>query len=758
MSMPDNNSQQTASVPAAPGQTGSTATQTSIFLPPMMQGMDQGPPLPSALNAAPNAVTLMRAFQRRWPLAIGAGLLAALLTALAVFFVMPPLYVASYTVKINSARQTMTALGDRTDDVDFSIFKGSQQALASSRPVIVRALETREGGRFIKDLGIVVNSGQPIEWLERAIKTEFHPKAPEYMTVKLGADQPEEVTLLVSALGKALIAENEGNQETEHNAQIEKTRKKAMDLQTEIGHKRTRLNDQIKAALGVDGFNQSKKIEQLNEAFRDTRKSLAEKRIEIAGLQERIDKLENRLKHPDAAVPASSIKDLLRQELGAEAYLKRVAAAESNYQDAIARVNGEVKNSFIQPYLREKEAAAKALADYQRSQLPALTQKWREKEAVEAALQLTKYRDELAALTVQEKQLDDNRQRLDSEILTYLPKNLPPAVVSLQNEIDSYDKALNDVLKQISLMRANTNQPRVTILQDAIMPNGKDASRQLKIAGAGSIGMFLLTVLGVSFLEFRSRKITSADEVKRGLGLNLIGLVPALPEKERTPGAQAKLDPYWQNQLMESVDTIRTMLLHSARSNNTRVIMVTSAVGGEGKTSLASQLAASLARAWKKTLLIDGDLRNPVAHKLFDVAQEPGFSEVLRGELTASEAVRSTPLSRLWVLSAGHWDSHAVQALAQDNVRNMLEELKQQYDFIVLDSCPVLPVADSLLLGQNVDGVLLTVMRDVSRSPAVYAAQQRLESLGIKVLGAVVIGAKNELGPLGYKYAHQARP
>jgi len=61
-------------------------------------------------------------------------------------------------------------------------------------------------------------------------------------------------------------------------------------------------------------------------------------------------------------------------------------------------------------------------------------------------------------------------------------------------------------------------------------------------------------------------------------------------------------------------------------------------------------------------------------------------------------------------------------------------------------------------LGQNVDGVLLTVMRDVSRSPAVYAAQQRLESLGIKVLGAVVIGAKNELGPLGYKYAHQARP
>src|SRR4051795_1222314 len=106
MSMPDNNSQQTALVPAVPGQTGNTNTQTSILLPPMLQGMDQGPPLPSALNAAPNALTLMRAFQRRWPLAIGAGLLAAFLSAFAVFFVMPPLFVASYTVKINSARQT----------------------------------------------------------------------------------------------------------------------------------------------------------------------------------------------------------------------------------------------------------------------------------------------------------------------------------------------------------------------------------------------------------------------------------------------------------------------------------------------------------------------------------------------------------------------------------------------------------------------------------------------------------------------------
>ena len=349
--------------------------------------------------------------------------------------------------------------------------------------------------------------------------------------------------------------------------------------------------------------------------------------------------------------------------------------------------------------------------------------------------------------------------KLDDEISQQRPNvAVPPDVIAMRQEIDTLEKAQATISSTIALMRANVPQSRVSLLQEAIEPSVKDSSRMNKMAGVGGFGAFVLCLLGVSFLEFRSRKVSCGDELSRGLGLSLIGSVPALPDKARSPLGHGKLDPYWQNQLMESVDTIRTMLLHNARADNTRVIMISSAVTGEGKTSLASQLAASLARAWKKTLLIDGDLRSPANHRLFDVPQDPGFSEVLRGELSATEAVRSTPLSRLWLMPAGHWDAHAVQALAQDNVRTMLEELKQQFDFIILDSSPILPVADALLLGQNVDGVLLTVMRDLSRCPAVHAAQQRLESLGIKTLGAVLIGAKNELGPLGYKYVRQARP
>ena len=114
--------------------------------------------------------------------------------------------------------------------------------------------------------------------------------------------------------------------------------------------------------------------------------------------------------------------------------------------------------------------------------------------------------------------------------------------------------------------------------------------------------------------------------------------------------------------------------------------------------------------------------------------------------------MRATAFSRLWVLPAGTWDQHALQALAQDDVRTLLEELKQQYDFIIVDSPPVLPVADSLLLGQHVDGVLFSILRDVSRAPAVYAAQQKLQPLGIRILGAVMTGAETDLGRRNYRY------
>jgi len=198
------------------------------------------------------------------------------------------------------------------------------------------------------------------------------------------------------------------------------------------------------------------------------------------------------------------------------------------------------------------------------------------------------------------------------------------------------------------------------------------------------------------------------------------------------------------------------MLLHASRVNSTRAVMITSAMKGEGKTSLAAHLATSLARAGRKTLLIDCDLRRPRLHQLFDVARLPGLCELLRGEAEVNDVIRPTPADDLNMIPAGHCDGIALQAIAQDGFREILTLLKKRYDFIIIDSAPVLPVVDTMLLSQQVDAVLFSIMRDVSRVPHVHAAHERLASLGVKMLGAVVSAAERRDYMHMYDYEYQA--
>jgi Mrp family chromosome partitioning ATPase len=150
--------------------------------------------------------------------------------------------------------------------------------------------------------------------------------------------------------------------------------------------------------------------------------------------------------------------------------------------------------------------------------------------------------------------------------------------------------------------------------------------------------------------------------------------------------------------------------------------------------------------------LLDADLRNPAIHRLFGVGRFPGLCELLRGDNEIAETIQPTPAPQLSLIPAGRCDNLALQALAQDGFQGICAQLRPAYDFIVIDSAPVLPVADSLLVGQHVDAVIFSILRDVSRLPKVYAAHQRLEMLGIRMLGAVVSGTHVDSYSPDYQY------
>jgi len=257
-----------------------------------------------------------------------------------------------------------------------------------------------------------------------------------------------------------------------------------------------------------------------------------------------------------------------------------------------------------------------------------------------------------------------------------------------------------------------------------------------------------VVVVGISLLEFFARRVSTVGDVSGGLRLPVVGTLPLVNAR----GFGARGSGAAQQLLIESVDAARTVLLHAFRKKNLRTVMVSSAGPGEGKTTLSAHLAASMARAGWRVLLIDGDMRCPSLHKVFGIPSDVGLGEALRGAANLREIVQAGPLPGLWLVPAGNGDAQTMRSLAQGGLALLLAEIKNEYDFILIDSAPILPVVDSQLMGQAVDGVILSVLQNVSRLPSVYAAYERMMLFQIDVLGVVVHGTAASTYGNNYTY------
>jgi capsular exopolysaccharide synthesis family protein len=463
-----------------------------------------------------------------------------------------------------------------------------------------------------------------------------------------------------------------------------------------------------------------------------------------------------KLKKLDVApIPEEVLFEIYSKDQSLQNLLKRIADTDDEIAHVYRDYNEPYASPKAIPLKHAKIEMLKQKAQFEDKLRPSVERRWRDRMRDDY-----KHQIEIAGEKVQEfKRRHENLTKEITE-LDIRSKNVgnnqhkPPQILATEEKIEMARMALNHCAQKISEVELEVPGSRVMLVTRASPPMTRDRSQQTKIAGAGGLGVFMMALFGVAFLEFRSRKINLPEEVASGLGLPVVGTIPTMPARSRKPTAKDQAaEQQWLHQLQESVDAIRTVLLHQARGNSLQVLMVTSANSGEGKTTLATQLAASLARAWKRVLIIDGDLRHPATHKLFEIAQEPGLAEVLRSEVEPADAIRATSLSRLWLMPAGNGDTYAIQALAQDNVGTLFEQLKLQYDFIIVDTSPVLPVTDTMLLGRHVDGVLFAILKDVSRAPAIRAAQQKMDSLGVRTLGAVVLGTQPEFDDRAYSYS-----
>jgi capsular exopolysaccharide synthesis family protein len=421
-----------------------------------------------------------------------------------------------------------------------------------------------------------------------------------------------------------------------------------------------------------------------------------------------------------------------------------LGAAQKRLTTAL-KVSGGNETADVRKARQELADIQAQIATMRKELTPDIEKQLREKTVATLRSSLPKLESEVTQARNRDAFLADEIKKYETQLAS--DGNQVAAfdvdVFKLREEIKKKENLQKQISDDISQIKKSKDAPLELVLQYPTTPTSPRNDKRLKFTLAAGAGVFGLVFLAIAFIEYSARRVYSGEDVRRGLNLPLLGTLPSVSTAARRPLADdAATVPPEQEALLAAVDAIRTTVLHAGQSRSLRVVMVTSAGMGEGKTSLAIQLAASLARSWRRVLLVDGDLRNPSVHQHFNVAGGPGLSEILRGEVHADEAVQATTLNRLSLLPAGRCDRHALEALSQESLGDVFAGFKDLYDFVILDVGPVMPVSDALQFGHHVDGVVLSVLRDVTRLPDLWAARQRLSALNIPILGAVVVGGK----------------
>lgn len=201
----------------------------------------------------------------------------------------------------------------------------------------------------------------------------------------------------------------------------------------------------------------------------------------------------------------------------------------------------------------------------------------------------------------------------------------------------------------------------------------------------------------------------------------------------------------------ESYRTLRTNIEYSIIDEKNKVILVTSSEPGEGKTTTSGNIALALAQSDKKVIIVDCDLRKPSIHKRFKLSNEVGLSEVILGKESITFAGQKYS-DNLTVLTSGKIPPNPSEMLASKNMTSLVEALKKVFDYVILDTPPVLAVTDAQIIATKADGVVLVVRAEKTKKDTVKSALELLKKVNANILGTVLNGTEMKKDNYYYYY------
>ncbi|WP_083880306.1 polysaccharide biosynthesis tyrosine autokinase [Providencia burhodogranariea] len=396
------------------------------------------------------------------------------------------------------------------------------------------------------------------------------------------------------------------------------------------------------------------------------------------------------------------------------------------------------------------------------------------KAALDTALQVEAKLNELTFKEVEIQQLYtrnhpayqsliDKRQQLlrEKDKITQSIQKLPNTqqqIVRLTRDVESEQAIYNQLVgKQQELSVLNSGiTADVRIIDTAeSQPNAVAPKKALILVLAAILG-FIIGCAYVIAREFFNNKIKGTEDID-ALGINVYATIPYSEVEKKMVAAGNKRPLSLENPAdtaVEAIRSLRTSVYFSVMNQGNNLVMVTSASPGVGKSFVTSNMAVVLANAGKKVLLIDTDLRKGRIHQAFDLNNESGLSEYLSQQDTTQPTIHRSVIENLDVLCRGKNVTHSSELLMSERFKHLLDDVKGQYDIVVIDTAPILAITDSAVIGKYVGTSLLIAFYGVNTVKDVELSMKRFKQNDIEITGVILNGIDSKSDDYNYVYEY----
>ena len=540
---------------------------------------------PAILSQSPTPFNLLRCLRRRLVVGLFVGIvLGSLAGAGAWFFAPPPKHLVRTYLQVPNGSSYSYVNNQVMINHTLGAHQTNAIAMCKSRLVLNAALHDPK----VIELPLLANKIDTVAWLEKEVQVDFS-FAPEIMRIAMNGMETDDLVVLVNAIREAYkreVVEGGFSVRKQYEEWLSGVIQKYEDLlkagrdtqknAVELGNPRdAKARDLVLSFIQMQlGMNQ---------------KELLGTQSDLGKVRRTLDELKAQDKPLDQlTVPESAIAEALAKDESVVAMKAEIHKLEVKIAGVVDRaVRGEQEESVIAGR-REMARLESKIRESGGSLRPKIIEKLRERYRIELQTNLTFQKARLANLERTEKELVDEKDRLEKRIVELDKQGFK--LDMFQDDISYLEKMTKRLRDEREALKLALAQPsRVALIEEGTVIRVDVMMRKIMMTGGASLGGLCFALFGIAWLEFRSRRIDQIDEVVHGLGMKLVGTVPRIGPSVRATFGKTNGDAEAAQQLLtDSVDAARTLLLHLARTQVLRTVMVSSARAGKGRLRSAA--------------------------------------------------------------------------------------------------------------------------------------------------------------------------